>query len=65
MIYCRFLETDVPVAQLKYIKISISIGYFINLFMQGKKNKTKYFSSSYFPKTREELCFFKTRLFSL
>ena len=33
-------KTDVLVAQLKYTKICIKIGYFVNLNMQGKKNFT-------------------------
>ena len=35
--YCQY---DVLVAQLKYTKICIKIGYFVNLNMQGKKNFT-------------------------
>ena len=35
-----FCQTDVLVAQLKYTKICIKIGYFVNLNMQGKKNFT-------------------------
>ncbi len=35
--YC---QTHVLVAQLKYTKICIKIGYFVNLNMQGKKNFT-------------------------
>ena len=33
-------QTLVLVAQLKYTKICIKIGYFVNLNMQGKKNFT-------------------------
>ena len=35
-----FRQTLVLVAQLKYTKICIKIGYFVNLNMQGKKNFT-------------------------
>ena len=36
----RFWQYLVLVAQLKYTKICIKIGYFVNLNMQGKKNFT-------------------------
>lgn len=36
----QYCQTPVPVAQLKYTKICIAIVYFVNLFMQGKKNFT-------------------------
>ena len=36
-VYCL---ANVLVAQLKYTKICIKIGYFVNLNMQGKKNFT-------------------------
>ena len=35
--FCKYY---VLVAQLKYTKICIKIGYFVNLNMQGKKNFT-------------------------
>ena len=35
-----FCQYNVHVAQLKYTKICIKIGYFVNLNMQGKKNFT-------------------------
>ena len=35
-----FCQYNVLVAQLKYTKICIKIGYFVNLNMQGKKNFT-------------------------
>ena len=35
-----FCQTDVLVAQLKYTKICIKIGYFVNLCIQGKKSFT-------------------------
>ena len=39
-IYPVFCQYYVLVAQLKYTKICIKIGYFVNLNMQGKKNFT-------------------------
>ena len=38
--FSPFLETAVLVAQLKYTKNCIVEEYFVNLFMQGKKNFT-------------------------
>ena len=39
-LYPVFCQYNVLVAQLKYTKICIKIGYFVNLNMQGKKNFT-------------------------